>query len=118
MPSVNLLENISVNTTFLSWNSISCYRECVSTCPKTDNGLNFTTWCLLVSNTKTSVDYVNVTLSFGFDSPSSNTNIPSQVPQVPLPTSSTNKEIVLSAWFVFTFGLAGIIGGLESIILL
>ena len=103
MPSINLLEDISVNTTFISWNSISCYHECVSTCPKADNGLNFTTWCLLVSNTKTSVDYVNVTLSF--DAPPSNTTLPGTIP-----INSANKKIVLSVWFVPVFGLVGIIG--------
>ncbi|CAG8625193.1 11347_t:CDS:2, partial [Paraglomus occultum] len=110
MPAINLVEDIGVNTTFLSWKSISCYDECVSTCQKTDNGLNFTSWCLLVSNTKTTTDYANVTITF--DPPPAYTTLPPAVPE-----NSANKEIILSAWVVFAFGLAGIIGGLGLVVL-
>ena len=111
MPSIKLLEDMSVNASFFSWGSISCYNECVTTCPRTDNALNFTTWCLLVSNIKTTPDYVNITLSF--DPPSSSTTLPVTVPI----NNSANKEIVLNAWFISAFVLAGIIGGFGLIIL-
>ncbi|CAG8581876.1 4550_t:CDS:2 [Paraglomus occultum] len=112
MPAVNLLEDMSLNTTFYSWNAVSCYQDCVTTCPKTDNdGLNYTTWCLLVSNIKNTVDYVNITLSF--DSPSASTSLPGTVPVY----NSGSKETVLSVWFLTAFGLTGILGGLGLFIL-
>ncbi|CAG8607237.1 5057_t:CDS:2, partial [Paraglomus brasilianum] len=80
--------------TFYAWDSQSCITTCVNTCIKTGPipSLQTVAWCLVVSNPNNAI--VNLKISYGFGSASTNTGAPTTNGTVANPTiTSTNGAV-------------------------